>query len=159
MSVFKELVKGYINIINEGAYSNGRYEHPEGKKINKYNPGHANPVFMDEKEKSQPSAFSAYFGNSTKYEKKYIDKIQAKFWYSKLYYADKNFYNDPESKREFKLIDFSKDQPVAIYTDKGVRHIVPFILTTQGKTKWITDCDYDINDKKAVPDNIRNIVK
>jgi hypothetical protein len=45
MSDFKELVKGYINTINEGAYSNGRYEHPEGKIVNKYNPGHANPIF------------------------------------------------------------------------------------------------------------------
>ena len=59
---------------------------------------------MDEKEKADGCDFSAYFGNSTKYEKKYIDKIQAKFWYSKLYYADKNFHNDPESKREFKLL-------------------------------------------------------
>ena len=142
MSDFKELVKGYIGVINEGGYM------PKGRYIPK----------VDEKEKADGYGFSSYFGNNTKYEKKYIDKIQAKFWYSKLYYADKNFYNDPESKREFKLIDFSKDQPVAIYTDKGVKHIVPFILTTQGKTKWITDCDYDINDK-AVPDYIRNIVK
>src|SRR5574344_176754 len=59
MSDFKELVKGYINIINEGAYSNGRYEHPEGKKINKYNPGHANPVFTHD----------AYIHNGSKVER------------------------------------------------------------------------------------------
>jgi hypothetical protein len=142
MSDFKELVKGYIGVINEGGYM------PKGRYIPK----------VDEKEKADGCDFSAYFGNSTKYEKKYIDKIQAKFWYSKLYGADKNFYNDPDLKKEFKLIDFSKDQPVAIYTDKGVKHIVPFILTKQGKIKWMVDCDYDINDK-AVPDYIRNILK
>ena len=31
--------------LNEGAYSNGRYEHPEGKQVNKYHPGHANPIY------------------------------------------------------------------------------------------------------------------
>lgn len=35
--------------LNEGAYSNGRYEHPEGKQVNKYHPGHANPVYTHTK--------------------------------------------------------------------------------------------------------------
>src|SRR5574344_1942831 len=110
-------------------------------------------------EQQYNDAIHNYFGNAYEYKKIYINKIQAKFWYSKLYGADKNFYNNPDLKKEFKLIDFSKDQPVAIYTDKGVKHIVPFYFSKKGKIEWMVDCDYDINDKEAVPDYIRNTIK
>lgn len=44
---FKKLIAA--SVITEGAYSNGRYEHSEGKKVNKYHPGHANPIYTKER--------------------------------------------------------------------------------------------------------------
>lgn len=40
----EDIIEEY-DFLNEGAYSNGRYEHPDDKKVRKYHPGHANPAY------------------------------------------------------------------------------------------------------------------
>ena len=44
---FKKIIAA--SVMTEGAYSNGRYEHVDGKKVNKYHPGHANPIYTKER--------------------------------------------------------------------------------------------------------------
>lgn len=46
-NLYKKVVSE--NTLEEGAYSNGRYEHVQGKKVNKYHPGHANPIYTSDK--------------------------------------------------------------------------------------------------------------
>jgi len=49
-NLYKKVVSE--NTLEEGAYSNGRYEHVQGKKVNKYHPGHANPIYTKTRNKN-----------------------------------------------------------------------------------------------------------
>ena len=61
----------FKKVISEGAYSNGRYEHQEGKKVNKYHPGHANPIYIKERKINGKNRIEK---NNDKYDTSRTDK-------------------------------------------------------------------------------------